>query len=63
MEREEIRLECLKLACMGSTDLTEILARAEILVRFVYAESLEKTDNAKSPSASVTVGTERRPAR
>lgn len=63
MEREEIRLECLKLACMGSTNLTEILARAEVLVSFVYAEPLGKTDNAKPASASVTAGKERQAAR
>lgn len=62
MEREEIRLECLKLAVQGSTNLQEILGRAEQFQEFVV-DSQERTDNAKPASASVTAGRERQAAR
>ncbi len=61
MERDTIRLECLKLAVSRSVDLQETTARAEEFFKFV-TESGKSSDNASPPSAGMTAGKGQRPA-
>ncbi len=60
MERDELRLECIKLAASKSPDHSEALARAEQYFEFVkrpegsskqiVGENLKHTGNSKNPT-------------
>lgn len=52
MDREEIRLECLKLAVSQTAALDEVLGRGEKFYEFVTKQA----DNAQISSASQTAG-------
>lgn len=70
MERDELRLECIKLAATRTTDQKDALARAEEYFWFVMRPPddsakvvpLKPTGNT-SQSVGVTVGTGRQPTR
>lgn len=55
MEREALKLECLRIASQHSTNKTEVLARAKEFVEFVTGET-PMTENTKPVSASMTAG-------
>jgi hypothetical protein len=61
MEREQLRLECLKLAVSRTTDLQESVARAEIFYGFVIAQPkpVEMSPITPIPGAGVTAGKDR----
>lgn len=59
MEREELRLECLKLAVSRTPDHNEGLLRAEQFFQFVKKDeqaSAQKSPTTSIPGAGVTVG-------
>lgn len=61
MDKDTLRLECLKLAVAKSVDFAEMMERAERFLIFV-SEGASKLDNATPTSAELTAGTGLQPA-
>ncbi len=61
MDRDHIRLECLKIAIQRTRDQKELLASAEQMFSFV-TDGQKIIDNAVPTSADVTAGTGLQPA-
>jgi len=61
MERDELRLECLKLAAVRMPDHNEVLLRAEDYFRFVKKPEMqgEKSPTTSTQEAGVTAGKDR----
>ena len=54
MERDEIRLECLRLAASKSPDHGEVMSRAN-----AYFEFVTEADSQKAPEKKVVAGTKK----
>lgn len=63
MDRDQIRLECLKLAAARTTDQKDILARAREFEAHIDGQLEKTTHNAAPTSASLTAGKDGKPAR
>lgn len=61
MERDELRLECLKLAAVRMPDHNEVLLRAEDYFRFVRKTEAQDDKSPTTPpkGAGVTAGKDR----